>query len=446
MSQQALNLRRSVQIVRRHRILVAAAAVLGILAGGAYAKLYPPMMTSTALVVLPQPAQSGQQNVNTGTGIDPYTATQEVIADSTQVLSDALPNVRPSVSLIELRKRVQIGSLTSYVISVSAEGANAADAEATANAVAHSYISYIGSADSPVGRVPAQLLQPATSAVGLRPLEVLIIDALIGAISGTLIGAIVALTISRGDRRLRERDEIANSIGVPVLASFPVAHPSDAAGWTKLLEDYKPGAMHALQLRTVLHYLGTAAVNTANDAGSDRSSVTVLSLSSDSGALALGPQLAAFAASQGIPTVLVIGPQQDPDATATLRTACAAPRPASSKWPGQLQVTVSGEHTEGLRDTALTVVVMAVNGQTPRLPDAMRSSATLLGVSSGAATAEQLARAAVSADADGREIIGILVADPELADQTTGRIPQLSRPSQRRLPTRLKGMITELRR
>lgn len=446
MSQQGLNLRRSVQIVRRHRILVAVAAVLGILAGGAYAKLYPPMMTSTALVVLPQPAQSAQENVDQGTGIDPYTATQEVIAASTQVLLGALPNVRPSVSLTELRKEVQIGSLTDYVISISASAVDAADAEATANAVANSYISYIRSAESPGGRVTAQLLEPATSAVGLRPLEVLVIDALIGAISGTIIGAIIALAISRGDRRLRERDEIAKSIGVPVLASFPVAHPSDAAGWTRLLETYKPGAKHALQLRTVLHHLGTARVSAANGYQSERSSVTILSLSSDSGALALGPQLAAFAASQEIPTVLVIGPQQDPDATATLRTACAVSRSVSSKWPGQLQVTVSDDHTDLLPDAAFAVVVMVVDGRSPRMPDTMQATATLLGVSSGVATAEQLARAAVSADAEGHEITGILVADPDPTDHTTGRIPQLSGPLQRRLPTRLKGMITELRR
>jgi capsular polysaccharide biosynthesis protein len=439
MTQQGLNLRRSVQIVRRHRILVIVAAVLGILAGAAYGHLNPPKMTSTALVVLPQPAQSSQQNVGTGTGLDPYTATQEVIAGSSMVLTDALPNVRPLVSLVELRKEVQIGSLTDYVISISASAQNAADAEATANAVAKSYISYIGSADSPGGRVPAQLLEPATSAAGLKPLEVLIIDALIGALSGTLLGAIIALTISRRDRRLRERDEIAHSIGVPVLASFPVAHPSDAGGWARLLEGYKPEAMPALQLRNVLHYLGTSAVN-GDDR--DRSSVTILSLSSDSGALALGPQLAVFAAAQGIPTTLVIGPQQDPDATATLRTACATQRSVSAK----LQVAVSDDHNDPPEDTALTVVVMAVDGQTPRLPEAIRSSATLLGVSSGAATAEQLARAAVNADADGREITGILVADPDSADHTTGRIPQLSRQSQRKLPTRLKGMITELRR
>ena len=56
----------------------------------------------------------------------------------------------------------------------------------------------------------------------------------------------------------------------------------------------------------------------------------------------------------------------------------------------------------------------------------MRTTATVLGVSAGAATAEQLARVAVSAAVDGREIVGILVADPEPADNTTGRIPQLA--------------------
>jgi capsular polysaccharide biosynthesis protein len=132
MSQQALNLRRSVQIVRRHRVLVAVAIILGILVGAAYGKLDPPKMTSTALVVLPQPAQSTQGNANAGTGTDPYTATEEIIAGSTRVLSAALPDVRPSVSLIQLRHELQIGSLTDYVISISASVATAADAEATA--------------------------------------------------------------------------------------------------------------------------------------------------------------------------------------------------------------------------------------------------------------------------------------------------------------------------
>ena len=64
MSQQGLDLRRSVQIVRRHKILVGIMVAVGLLIGGAYATLNPPMLTSTALIVLPQSATSTQQRYN----------------------------------------------------------------------------------------------------------------------------------------------------------------------------------------------------------------------------------------------------------------------------------------------------------------------------------------------------------------------------------------------
>jgi len=51
----------------------------------------------------------------------------------------------------------------------------------------------------------------------------------------------------------------------------------------------------------------------------------------------------------------------------------------------------------------------------------------------------------VAAAADGREVTGILVADPEQTDKTTGRVPQLMRPPRRRLPNRLKGVVTEIK-
>ena len=446
MSQQALDLRRSGQLVRRHKLLVGIMVAVGLLAGGAYAVLDPPMVTSTALVVLPQ---SGQAESNgaaaAANGVpDPYTATQEVIAKSSPVLSGALPDIRPTMSLSELRDAVQIGSLTPYVISVGVKGKAAADATANANAVAKSYIRYIGSASSPGGKVPAQLLQPATSATGSDPIKQIIIYALVGAIAGALIGAIIALAISRSDRRLRERDEIADSIGVPVLASFPVDHPADPKGWTKLLEDYKPGALHALQLRRAIQQLEMAAAD-VNVTSQNGWSVTVLSLSTDPRALALGPQLAIFAASQGIPTALVIGPQQDATVTATLRTACAAP-PASSQRPTHLRVLVTDSDVEVPPDAELTVVVAVVDSRSPHVPDTIRTTAAVLGVSAGAATADQLARATVSAASNGREITGILVADPDSDDATTGRLPQLGRRGQQKMPTRMNGIATETRR
>ena len=108
---------------------------------------------------------------------------------------------------------------------------------------------------------------------------------------------------------------------------------------------------------------------------------------SDPRALALGPQLAIFAASQGIPTALVIGPQQDATVTAALRTACAASA-TSSKRPGQLRVLVSDSDAEVQRDVALTVVVAAVDSRSPQVPDRIGTTAAVLGVSAGTATAD----------------------------------------------------------
>ena len=147
MSQETLDLRRSIRIVRRHKLLMGVAVALGILACGAYAVLKPSMVTSTALVLLSpsgQAAQSAAAVAGNG-GPDPYTQTQEVIAKSSPVLEGALPDVRPAMSINELRDDVTIGSQTAFIISISVQARDAADAAANANAVARSYIAYIGS-------------------------------------------------------------------------------------------------------------------------------------------------------------------------------------------------------------------------------------------------------------------------------------------------------------
>jgi capsular polysaccharide biosynthesis protein len=449
MSQQALDLRTSTQIVRRHKVLVAIVVALGILVGSGYAARYPPVLTSTALVVLPQSASSTQSSGSSGqNSISPYTETQVVIAGSSQVLVAALPNVKPPMSLDKLRSNVEVSSVTSYVISFSATGKKAADAEATANAVAQSYINFVNSPNSPIKHVSARMLEPATSATGTGPMKALVITGIIGALAGALIGIILSLAVGRKDRRLRERDAIATSIGIPVLASVPVDHPSDAAGWTRLLEDYKPAPVHAWRLRAALQQLGRIGFDQPIYNGDSRFALTVLSLSSDPKALALGPQLAVFAASIGIPTALVIGPQQDGGVAATLRTACGVPPAPSSKRPNLLHVMTSDDATIDTQpDVALIIVVLVVDSRAPEIPDTMRTAATVIGVTTGVATAEQLARVAVAASVDGREISGILVANPDPTDRTTGRIPHLVPQTRRRLPSRLKGIVTtEIRR
>ena len=447
MSQQPLNMRRSVQIVRRHKRLFGAGVVLGLLIGAAYAILTPPMLTSSSLVVLPEaPAQSGQTaSSSTANSAATDIDTQMVIAASNPVLSAALPHVSPAMSLQALQSKIAVTSLTGNIISITASGKTAVQAETATNAVANSYVAYVTAANSPVGRVQARILQPAATATGGKLLTQIAIDGLLGALAGAIAGFITSLVIGTNDRRLRERDPIANSVGLPVLASFPVEHPSDPAGWAKLLEEYEPGAVHSWRLRATLRQLGRTETAQGNGAG-DVPSVTILSFASDPKALAIGPQLASFAASLGIPTALIIGPQQDANTTATLRTAGAA-APHDSERMRNLRVVVSDDgNTTAPSGTRLVVVVAVVDGRTPHMPATVQTATTVLGVSAGAATAEQLARAATAAAADAREVVGILVADPDPDDHTTGRIPSLAPPARRPLPTRVTDMPTEIRR
>jgi capsular polysaccharide biosynthesis protein len=195
MSKPASDLRRSLRVIRRYGILVGITATVSLLVGAATAAVSPVMVTSTALVILPQAGQNAAAAADGEPG--PFTATQEVIAGSNPVLSGALPHVRPAMSLTGLRHDIQIRSLAPYVISVNARGKTAGDAEATANAVARSYIQYIGSASSPAGRVPANLLELASSATGAAPLMRLLAGAMLGAVSGVLTGVIAAAVVSR---------------------------------------------------------------------------------------------------------------------------------------------------------------------------------------------------------------------------------------------------------
>ena len=420
MNREPLDLRRSLQILRRRLVTVGIAAALGAVAGAAYTALSPPMHAGTALVVLPSTASNA--------------GAQVLIAESNPVLEGALPGIKPAISLLALNNDTQVTAVTTNLLSITAQAGTAAQAEQMANALADSYVAYADSPQAPKGQAPAKVMQYATNVTETRLLVRLLTTAFLGALLGALIGAIVALATGRYDRRLRERDLMADAIGVPVLASISVRHPTGTARWSRLLDDYEPSAADAFRLRSALNELGLAEIMSA-DSGAG-SSLSVLSFSFDERALALGPQLAAFTASLGIRTALVIGPQPDTKAAAALRAATSP----SSRRSGQLQViSTDSDNLDQPPDAALTVVVAVVDGRTPQLADLMRTDAMVLGVSAGSATAEQLARIAASAAADDRRVAGILVADPDPADPTTGRLPQLARPTQTNMPTRLAG-------
>jgi capsular polysaccharide biosynthesis protein len=416
-----MDFRRFLQAARQHKLIVALITLIGLGLGVGYTFLSPPLLTSTALVEVQFPAVRVVAPIQT----------QVLIADGAKVLQEAGNSLRPTIPLALMQQRVSVSDPTPNVLAISGSATDAGVAEQMANAVAHFYGSFVA-ANQGTGAAGTQILEPARTTKG-SILKARILDGLIGFILGLLIGIAIALVVSRSDRRLRRRDEIADAIGIPVLASIPVLRPSDAAGWTRLLDTYEPAVVDAWSLRKALRQLGLTDFSGVGQAGT---SLTVISLAGDRAGLALGPQIAVFVASMGIQTSLVLGPQQDPNATATLAAACGGTAATPSGRPVNMRLGTSADRPPG---AAVTVVVTTVDGKAPDLNGTMRTTATVLGVSAGASTAEQLARVAVNAASDGREITGILVADPDPTDPTTGSVPQPERPTHRRMPTRMPG-------
>jgi hypothetical protein len=180
MSQSAAGLRSSQRVPARSGILIGAAVAASLLTGVVAAGFGPATVSSTALVALPLTSLTQAQSV--------------AFAESNLVMINAL---NTGAAFGTIPGAVQVTSPSSGVLSVTARAGTAAQAEATANAIAESYIGYSGSVGSPAGHMPAIMLKAATSASGMTRDMRLLVGVLLGAASGLLIGVIAALANRR---------------------------------------------------------------------------------------------------------------------------------------------------------------------------------------------------------------------------------------------------------
>ena len=398
MSAQQLDVKKSWRAIRRHRLIVLGVAALGLLGGVGYGLIVPTLHTATSLVVLPPPPSSDPSKTTGTQSID----TQVFIAESEPVLKSAGQNLKPPLPTETVRDRVKVTAVTEDVIKIDAKGTTAQQSMRLANAVADIYLVFVTTDQKLPGdlgkKTGARVLERATAARGGNLAVHLGIFGLLGALIGALAGSIGVLAKVRGDRRLRLRDEIADAVGLPVLASVSSYRATDVSDWAYLLEHYSPTAVEAWSLRKTLHHLGLDV------RGGDPVSLTVLSFTGDDKALPLGPQLAALATSIGISTSIVVDSHQE--------------------RPGE---------------AALSIHLVVVDRDAPHLAGSERTTNTIIALSAGTVTAEELARLAVAAVADGRNIDGLVVTDPDPTDRTIGRVSQSMRRSSSRLPTLLTG-------
>lgn len=521
MSEQIVDLRSVWAILRRHSRVLAIAAVVGGLAGGGALALLPPEYSSTTLVLFPPPTTGAPAPVPVH-AID----TQVQIVRSDAVLARAGQTLDAPLGAAEVADRIAVETPTGDVLTITARGATASEAEQLATAVANADINYLQVAASGlssdqraamVGRkatltetldaVRRELAkttdrlrgEPGTSAAAKADATTLSqltarqadlalqIDGLdkqltsestasqtgdgprlvgpaspaqtqplpvrgalyVGAGAAASLVAYAALAVLRGrhEKALRSRDQIADSIGIPVVVSVQSRTPRSVAGWAALLRSYAPGSTDAWALHQLLQRFtpegvqgqpsGTSRRNRGHADGGRRSvRLLVLTLEGDQPALSFGPQLASFAAGTGRQTRLVTSTVQRQESTSSLRAACSRLGTQEQVRPGLLVGPPSDTRGHGeLEVHAFTVPRQRPGSDLPRLDDAV----TVLAVSSGGATAEDLARIALAADEAGLPLEGIAVVNPDPLDRTTGRLLPAERAVLAPLPSLMTG-------
>ncbi len=273
------------------------------------------------------------------------------------------------------------------------------------------------------GRVTtgAQVNDPASP--GVR--STFVADALTKVLGGAAVflflTTVYLMVTNHRDPKLRARDEIADAVGIPVIMSLRTHPPRTAHGWRELFRGYSPDSPDAWALRQLLHNL--LAESWKQWPTGEGFVLVVLCVSGDDAGLAVGPQIASFAASNGIATQLRAAQRHE---SATMFWAACSPTTMPEELPPALSVATA-PNTLARVDLTVRVVVLDRDAPEPKA-DLVEDQTTLLAVSSGSVTRRNLADVVVAADRVGVALKGIVVANPDPFDRTTGRLTPLERP------------------
>ena len=298
----------------------------------------------------------------------------------------------------------------------------------------------------------------------------------IGGGIGLLLAAALAFARDKYDRRLRTRDEVAEAVGAPVVASLPVPRCKGVNGCRALLQRWTASATERIALRHAFAQLRLAELGPG-------ANLVVIVLAGDRSAVLLAGQLATFAASSGTRTAFAVC--SDDPAVAHIRSACKSVEPQEADGPAGDEPEFTARPHLCLHDLGadgdlnqltcadLTVAVAVADGDTGQLvipsrrsptttatavssgwatagdagqlviPSRRSRATTAIAVSSGWATADQLVAVASLCQEAGHPLGGVFLADPERHDRTTGNVGPWAQGTAPGVTTQLTGFRTE---
>ncbi len=274
-----------------------------------------------------------------------------------------------------------------------------------------------------------RVLQPAdTPSKPLRPRPVVNVGG--GAAVGLFVAIVLALAFDRNDGRLRLRDDIAEAVGAPVVASLGIPRRSGVDRCKSLLDLWQPTVVESLALRQAFTDLGVADEQPP-------ANVIVVTLPGDRAGPVLALELGAFAATMETHTAVVVA--SDDAATADLRAACKAQRPGTGRPRLSVHDLTSGLHPVDVERAELSIAIVVADGVAIPTPTWGRRTLTALAVTAGYGTPEALAAASLACAESGHPVRGIFVANPDPNDKTTGRLRLATQSDGHRAPMRRLG-------
>ena len=149
MTEQRLNVRRVLWILRRQRSFIAACVLVGALIPTAWVLWHPMTYSATSLVLVPNFDGNASSPGSSGNGAPSANSnlTDSQIAVSSAVLDRARSIVTPPLTLQTAQQRVSATALATNLVQIKATGSSPGAAEALANAVANRLVVFLTSSD-----------------------------------------------------------------------------------------------------------------------------------------------------------------------------------------------------------------------------------------------------------------------------------------------------------